>query len=141
MKKVVVGICERKKEDGQAEYLLVRSKTDYGEFTSFFQPTGGKQEGIETDEETLIREFDEELKVGVKPLKSIAETEGDVPGFQVSWWKCEVDSDKFTLKEDEMLEARWMTKDEIEKENVWPATRKFFEAHIFHQENKEVKFR
>jgi 8-oxo-dGTP pyrophosphatase MutT (NUDIX family) len=141
MKKVVMGICQRKGYSGEMEYLLVKTKTDYGMYFGHFQPAGGKQEADENDEQTLVREFNEELGVQVKPLKQVAEMAADVPGMFVSFWLCELPSVNFTLKEDEITEAIFMTQAEIEKAAVWPTTKKFFEQYIFNQENSEARFR
>lgn len=133
MPHVVVGICSRTRADGQEEYLLVRTKADYGEQTGWYQPAGGKMEEGETEEQALMREFKEELGVDVVLGEKLVETDGDRPGFRVSWWAVTLPPTPFVVQESELAEVSFLTRAEIDRTNVWPATRKFFEEYIWNK--------
>ena len=131
MKYVVVGICSRQKSNGEEEYLLVRTSADYGRCQGFFQPVGGRMEEGEMEEEALKREIKEELGVDVTSCIKIVETEADVEGYRVGWWKCDLSSDRFVLQKDEIIEASFLTEEEFDRADVWPATRRFFNEFIW----------
>ncbi len=121
--------------DGQEEFLLVRTKADYGEQTGWYQPAGGKMEEGESEEQTLKREFKEELGIDVEPGEKLAETDGDRLGFLVSWWSVSLPPSPFVVQSEELAEVSWLTRVEIEAADVWPATRAFFEEFIWHRVN------
>ena len=133
---VVVGVIGRERETGETEYLLMSSQKDFGEYTGFLYPPGGHIEGDETEEEAVIREFREELDLKVTPSGKVSESPGDVENQTTHWWKCAIElGAEPKPKNDEVKKAVWLTRSEIEQhDKIWPATRKFFEEHIF-QEN------
>ena len=66
-KRSVAGIAVR---DGR---MLVAKRVEGGPIGLRWEFPGGKVEFGESDEAALIREFDEELGIAVKPIKSIGE--------------------------------------------------------------------
>lgn len=127
---VVVGIISRDR-GGELEYLLVSSKKDYGEYTGFYYPPGGHVQEGEEVRVALARELKEELGIDVKVENEIAKTGGDVKKQITHWWGCEASSFEIIIQDENVADARWMTKDEIVKsEKVWPATKKFFLEYI-----------
>ena len=129
MKHVVVGIITNPKDKDQ--YLLINSKKDFGEFTGFFYPPGGHLEEDESEEIALTREIKEELNVNVIATKKLAETGSDVKDQITHWWECDYDGSEMKIDESEIGEAKWLTREEILKnDNIWPATKKFFENYL-----------
>lgn len=131
MKQVAVGLLSRVRQDGRPEYLLVRSKKDFGEFTDAWYPPGGHIEEGEDEKMALTREIKEELGMDVTPVEKIAESPGDVPNQVTHWWKCQLLTADFTVDQSEIDEARWFTGEEMKEAKLWPATEAFFESHIF----------
>lgn len=131
MTKVVVGIISRTNDSGEAEFLLVSSKKDFGQYTGLFYPPGGKMEAGETEEVALAREIQEELGLDVRLVEKVAETSGDLEGQVTTWWKCEVDTLKLQVNEEEIAEVRWFTQKELLTSHLlWPATKKFFAEYL-----------
>ena len=83
MSKVVVGIIV--KEDQEKSYLLVSSKTDFGEYTGLYYPPGGHVEVGESEEEALKREIKEELGLEIIKSKKVTdEIESDIKDQETS---------------------------------------------------------
>lgn len=140
MKQVAVGLLSRAREDGRPEYLLVRSKKDFGEFTGAWYPPGGHIEDGEDEKVALTREIKEELSIDVVPVEKIAESPGDVPNQITHWWRCRLLAGDLAVDRSEIDEARWFTKEEMKEAKLWPATEAFFESHIF-QTSSEMRKR
>lgn len=134
MKHVVVGIISRTRETGELEYLLVKSKKDYGEYTGYYYPPGGHMEGDEQPEQGLVREIFEELQLHIRPIAEIAVTPGDVADRMTHWWNCQVEDGDIIIREEEIADAAYFTKDEMMKLPIWPATKRFFNTYIFHSD-------
>ena len=112
-KKVVVGLISRQRNDGTNQYLLVKSKKDFGEFTGCWYPPGRHTEKGENERQTLIREIKEELNLKIKPVKKITETLGDTKNRVTSWWICRFlagDLENFKINQTEIPNAGWFTK-------------------------------
>ena len=130
MTPVVVGLITRQRSTSETEYLLVRSKDDFGEFTGCFYPPSGHLEINESEQEALVREMKEEVGLEVLPVKKVLETKGDIKGEILCWWSCQIIGGEFKINEDELAAAGFFTRAEMEKLQLWPATKKFFElAH------------
>lgn len=131
MKEVVVAIISRAGDSGEREFLLVRSKKDFGKFTGLFYPPGGKIEDGESEEEALVRELKEELDLDIRPLERLAITPGDIAEQTTCWWKCETTHVDFKIRNEEIAEVRWFTESEVTKSSlIWPATQKFFQGYL-----------
>ena len=136
MKNVVVALLSRKRSNGLTEYLLVKSRKDFGRFTDLWYPPGGHLEENEDEIEALVREVQEELGLKIKPTKKIATTPGDIENQITHWWKCDISSNGMKVDQEEIAEVGWFIKDEMEKNMpLWPATRNFFEKYVFSREN------
>jgi len=131
MKRVVVGIISRENQHGEDEYLLVKSKRDFGRYTGFYYPPGGHVKKSEGEKETLAREIKEELDILVSPIKKIAESPGDVKNQITSWWQCKIRSGELKLNDQELNDVDFFTKEKMEDINIWPATKNFFEKFVF----------
>lgn len=128
MSHVVVGII---KKDNPLSYLLVSSKRDFGEFTGFYYPAGGHIEDGEDEITALKREIKEELGLDVMGTEKIVDTDGDIKDQKTSWYFCEVNNFDFVVDNEELRDSGFFTKEEIEKMNIWPATKAIFEKYIF----------
>ncbi len=125
-----MGIISRKNKKGEEEYLLINTKKDFGQYTGFYYPPGGHARKGETEEQALIREIKEELNLLVEPIRKIAEAPGDVKGELDSWWFCRIRGGKLRAKKGEIADVGYFTQRQIEKMNIWPATRKFFKKYV-----------
>lgn len=133
MKHVVVGIICRTNSEGKDEYLLVSSKKDFGEYTGAFYPPGGHVEEGEDEQQALSREIEEELGLSVVVGEKLAETSGDVAEQITHWYACELDVGDMKVDTEELAHVGWFTKEQMQALKLWPATRKFFENYIFHE--------
>ncbi len=132
MKEVVVGVVSRQRADQLKEYLLVSSRLDFGEFTGCYYPPGGHIAAGESKEETLVRKIRDELGVKAHPTKEIAITLGDVPNQLTYWWECQIVSwDSMVINKEAISNAGFFTQQEMKVMKLWPATRKFFNEHVF----------
>jgi NADH pyrophosphatase NudC (nudix superfamily) len=134
MKDVVVGIIFKKDDSGKNLYLLVSTKIDYGEYTGFYYPPGGHIDNGGGEEETLVRKIKGELGLIVRPVRRIATTLADIPNQKMYWWLCDPSSfsEDFVIQDSEVSDADWFSENDIEqRQDIWPATRKFFQDYIF----------
>jgi len=129
MDHVVCGII-RKIEDGIEKYLLVASKRDFGEYTGYYYPPGGHVEEGEDELTALCREIPEETGLEVEVANKITESPGDVPDQVTCWYECTVKGD-LRPNYDELRDADYFSEEEMHNMKVWPATRAFFEEHVF----------
>lgn len=131
MSKVVVGIISRKNPENVDEYLLVSAKTDFGKYTGYYYPPGGHVEEGEEVADALKREIQEELQFEIESVREIAAFAGDIEGQMTYWWECKAEDDMIIVDENEIVDARFFTKEEMNKLHLWPATKKFFDEYIF----------
>lgn len=130
MKKVVLAIISRN-VNNETEYLLIKSKRDFGKYTGLYYPPGGHVKYNENEREAIIREVKEEVGLDIEPVKKITETPNDIEGEIACWWGCKVKSGDITVKTDEIGDADYFVQEDIKKMGLWPATRKFFEMFVF----------
>ncbi len=130
MNPVVAAIISSMNATGEPVYFLVQSKKDYGEYTGYWYPPGGKVEHGETDLEALYREIREELGVVITSAVFISESMGDITK-KVTWWRCDIPLEQIKINTSEIAGSGFFTKHEMRKMPLWPATKQFFEAYIF----------
>lgn len=130
MKKVVVGIISKKCASGELEYLLVKARRDFGEFTGCWYPPGGHVEEGEELREALKREVKEELGIEVEPSELLAKTAGDVIDQTTYWFACSFDEKEKIIPDDKELESvGFFSFEEMKAMRLWPATKDFFVHH------------
>lgn len=130
VKHVVVGIIERKNSANEPESLLISAKKDFGNFTGFYYPPGGHLEQNEDEKAALIREIKEEIGLTVEPMEKLAETDSDIENQTTHWWRCRIISGELKINTSEIAAAKFFSKNEMSKLNLWPATKAFFEKYI-----------
>lgn len=133
MKRVVVGIVTKKGRSDEDTYLLVQAKKNFGRFTRHYYPPGGHLEEGESETACLLRELKEELGLDVVRCRKVTESPGDVPDQITSWYTCDVKSFELTVDTEELDDAGFFSKGELEKMKIWPATRDFFDKYIFNK--------
>jgi len=84
-----------------------------GSCAGLWELPGGKVEDGESDEDALVREFDEEFGVPVEPIALIGETSFVHKGStrSLAAWACRLAGDR-ELKLREHLEVRWCLPEE-----------------------------
>lgn len=130
MKNVAVAIISRKNNQNQTEYLLVKSKRDFGEYSGYYYPPGGHFKAGEDEEQVLKRELAEELELKIELIEEMAETESDVADQNTHWWQCRVISGELKINHNELADAGYFTLGQMRQLNLWPATKKFFKKYI-----------
>lgn len=84
----------------------------------------------------MSREIKEELDLEIEVGKKVAETPGDLKNYMLSWYKCNLLTTSIKIDENEIEEAGWFTKEEMEKDiKIWPKTFEFLQKYI---ENKVI---
>ncbi len=68
----------------------------------------------------------EELGLEIKTISEVAVTSGDVPNQQTHWWKCRLVTGEIRIQQEEIGDAGYFTRREMEGMNIWPATQDFF---------------
>jgi len=108
--RVAVGIFLLEQKSNRV--LLLKRKKQDG-LANKWGPVCGKLEYLETIEDGILRELNEEIcfKISKKNIKflTISEQTKEYPHFVVIWYYCYVDKNKLSLKmcEREFLEYNW----------------------------------
>ena len=97
------------------EVLMVQQKVQRGEIVWIFP--GGEIEKGETPEEACIREVKEETGLDVK-IGSLIHTMGDKYTFLVEEIGGNVNLDKTAKYNDDIIDVKWISLDDIEKFDV-----------------------
>jgi len=103
------------------EPVIFATQRGYGEYKDGWEFPGGKIEPGETQQEALIREIKEELKITINVGDLIDTIEYDYPEFHLSMdcFLCEISDGKPVLTEHEA--ARWLTKEQLSTVDWLPA--------------------
>lgn len=136
MKHVVIGIIE-KTINNQKKYLLIQSQKDFGQYSGFYYPPGGHLEKGEDEISALKRELMEELNLEITSAKKINSTPGDIPNQITHWYHCETKSLQINRNKKELKHVGFFSKEEMSKISIFPATKSFFEKHIFNSISHE----
>lgn len=106
---VIVACC---RADGR--WLLVRRAEGLRRAPGLVGFPGGQVEAGETQEQTLVREMQEELAAEVRPIRPFWEADDQVPGFTLYGWLAELVTpiEQLRANADEVAEILWLTSDE-----------------------------
>ncbi len=121
---VAAVISENEKEDKK----VFATARGYGEFKGWWEFPGGKIEPGETPRQALEREIREELTAGIAVGDLIGTVEYDYPTFHLSmdcFW-AEIRTGQLVLKE--AMDARWLSKEELDAVKWLPADLEIIEA-------------
>jgi len=130
MKQVVAGIII--KNGNPKSYLLVSSNKDFWRFTGYYYPPAGHIEKGESETDALKREIVEELWMNILEIEKITDKiKSDVKNQKTIWYLCKVDSFDYEINKEELVDANFFTKQQINKMKIWPATKELFEKYIF----------
>ena len=121
MKTIRVVAAVIKSKDVNGRPVVLATQRGYGEYKDGWEFPGGKIEPGETQQEALIREIKEELKITINVGDLIDTIEYDYPEFHLSMdcFLCEIADGKPVLTEHEA--ARWLTKEELNTVDWLPA--------------------
>lgn len=107
---VVAAIIENEKkilcvQRGESKLPYISKKYEF---------PGGKIESGETNQEALIREIKEELRIEIQDLKYFLTVEHDYPDFKITMhsYKCKVDNPTIHLSEH--IDFKWLYLNEME---------------------------
>ena len=119
IKVVAAVICDSLQEKSR----IFATARGYGDFKGQWEFPGGKVEPGETPQQALVREILEELATEIRVGDQIGTIKYDYPDFHLSmdcFW-CEVIKGDLVLLE--ALDARWLTRDELDRVEWLPADR------------------
>jgi 8-oxo-dGTP diphosphatase len=82
-------------------------------FAGYWQPVSGRIEPGESQAEAVVRETREEVGLVVCALRKVWECPADGADFVLHWWLAEPLGTELVPDQDEVVDARWLTPDEI----------------------------
>jgi 8-oxo-dGTP diphosphatase len=103
----VVGVLEH-----EGRYLMIRRAVGILAGGAWCFPGGGIERG-ETAEQAVVREFDEEIGIGVSAGRQLWEWRRPDGGLTLYWWQVRGGDRRLRLNPQEVDAARWMTEREI----------------------------
>ena len=115
-KRGVIGVIFR-----QDRLLVIRRSMTVNAPGKLCLPGGGIENG-ESEIEALVREMQEELEIGVNPIR-LCHRSVTPWGTRLAWWVAEIiNNAEPTANPEEVSEFFWMTPDDISRaENVLPS--------------------
>lgn len=100
---------------------IFSTQRGYGDFKGGWEIPGGKLEPVETPEQCIVREIQEELQTTIEPVREIGVVDFDYPTFHLTMHciLCTIVSGKLKLLEHEA--AKWLTKETLRTVDWLPA--------------------
>ena len=116
MKQIEVVAAIIRKDD-----KIFATQRGYGEWKDWWEFPGGKIEAVETPEEALKREIQEELSTEISVDKFLCTVEYDYPAFHLTMhcYLCSLLTEALHLNEHEV--AKWLTMEELNSVKWLPA--------------------
>ncbi len=113
-----------KKDD---RFLLIkRAKKDEAE--DYWCPVTGAVEPGETQEQAVIREAQEELRIDVMPIKKVWECLTENGEYLLHWWYVKLIGGIFQPNPEEVKEYRWINPQQMKRlRKTFSADMKFFQ--------------
>jgi len=130
--RVVAGVVRR------GDRILITQRPPTADHALQWEFPGGKIEPGETPEQALVREIDEELGVGARPLHVLAKHRHEYPSglrVEIVFLEFELGSEQFQPSE-AVHAARWARPGEIDPEELLAADRPFL-AELARAANKD----
>ncbi len=99
----------------------------------YWAPPSGKVERGESQEAAVVREIQEEVGVTVRPLRKVWESISADETHTLHWWLADAVDGDLRLDQREVIDARWVTVQEIAAlEPTFAGDRHFFEQVFEH---------
>ena len=118
----VVAVLQR------AGRVLVVKRGPEAVLSGYWAPLSGRIEPGESQEQAVIREVREEVRLEATPLKKVWECETDDGEFLLHWWMAEAGPGEMELDSREVSDARWVMPDEfLHLAPTFAGDREFFE--------------
>lgn len=118
MKRIVVvaGILLNDKND-----ILCAQRSSTGDLAEYWEFPGGKVDSLETHEETLIRELQEELNVSIQSFEKFMTVEYSYPDFDLTLHTFIVDRFNGELELNVHQNLQWVSPSQLHHLNWAPA--------------------
>lgn len=100
---------------------ILATQRGYGDFKGLWEFPGGKMEKNETKEEALIREIKEELKANITVSSFVKTITYTYPTFHLTMHCYFAELNNCDIELTEHMNARWLTKDELDSMEWLPA--------------------
>ena len=97
----------------RGDRFLIGQRAAHKPAAGYWTQVSGKREPGETLEQTVVREAMEELGCQVRPLQKLQELPSANGKFLLHYWATEIIQGEPTICDDELLELRWLTVDEL----------------------------
>jgi len=111
----------------ESGYLLIEQGKD--PYRGRWGPVHGAIEEGETQEEAVIRETKEEVRLDVEPDKKITTTPADYKVENLHWWTAENKGGEIRVDKSEISDYGFFDLEKIHDLPLLPQTEKFFEEY------------